>query len=169
MVGQRYALSTSKDPDLSASDRFKRALEILDDVERLDVAAPPGSVRDDSPARAERRAVEQRQESLGLRGAIYKRRWQIEGDHIDLERAVGFYLKGYQLGRAFEPNALGVETDQGYTGINAAFVLDLLARAEAKQASYAGIRSGAAEQRVAQAREIRQWLAATLPRLIERG
>ena len=34
-VGQRHALCTYKDPDLQAADRFKRALEILDEVDTL--------------------------------------------------------------------------------------------------------------------------------------
>jgi len=34
-IGQRHALCTYKDTDLAAADRFKRALEILDEVDRL--------------------------------------------------------------------------------------------------------------------------------------
>src|SRR5215467_3389830 len=60
-VAQRHALCTYKDPDLPARDRFKRALEILDEVERM--AYTPKEL----------------QESLGLRGAVYKRLWQVEG------------------------------------------------------------------------------------------
>src|SRR6266702_3287732 len=60
-IGQRHALCTYKDTDLAVADRFNRALEILDEVDQLECV----------PA--------QRQESLGLRGAVYKRMWQVEG------------------------------------------------------------------------------------------
>jgi tetratricopeptide repeat protein len=169
-VGQRHALSTYKDPDLPAADRFQRALEILDEVDQLDLGAPPASL---PPAKLETfdrrvKEIEQRQESLGLRGAVYKRRWQVEGQRIDLERALGFYLKGYQIGLQFEKNELGVETDQGYNGINAAFVLDLLAREDARQAMYADVESTVAIGRFTAAREIRRLLASKLPALVER-
>src|SRR5262249_18396573 len=110
-VAQRHALCTYKDPDLPARDRFKRALEILDEVERM--AYTPKEL----------------QESLGLRGAVYKRLWQVEGQRADLERSLGFYLRGYELGPA---------QDQGYTGINASFILDVLAREDATEAAKTG-------------------------------
>jgi predicted acylesterase/phospholipase RssA len=166
-VAQRQALSTYRDPDLPATERFQRALEILDHVDRLDLGAPPpGAAR---PGRSERLEIEQRQESLGLRGAIYKRRWQIEAQRIDLEHALGFYLRGYQIGRAFTDNELGVETDQGYAGINAAYVLDLLAREDAKQAGFSGIEPALARQRTRQAKEIRSHLVAALPALVQQA
>jgi predicted acylesterase/phospholipase RssA len=167
-VGQRHALSTYKDPDLPASERFQRALEILDQVDQLDLGAPPAGLAA-TDARSDRREIEQRQESLGLRGAVYKRRWQIEGQRIDLERALGFYLKGFHLGREFNGNPLGLETDQGYTGINAAYVLDLLARDDAARARDTGIEPLLARKRAGEAREIRQLLADELPELAARA
>ncbi len=110
-VGQRHALCTYKDPDLPAADRFRRALEILDEVEILNLAP------------------REMQESLGLRGAVYKRMWQVEGQSADLARSCGYYLKGYTM---------GPENDQGYTGINAAFVLEHLAREAAIEARKTG-------------------------------
>lgn len=165
-VGQDYALSTYRDPDLPAAHRFDKALEILDAVDRLDLAQPPVSDPPQPPSEA--RAVAQRQESLGLRGSIYKRRWQIEGQRADLERSLGFYLKGYQLGRAFAGNSLGVETDHGYTGINAAFVMDLLAREDAEEAKCASLEPLAARRRYKEARRIRQHLAGALPQVAAR-
>jgi predicted acylesterase/phospholipase RssA len=126
IVGQRHALCTYKDPDLPAADRFERALEILDEVDLLEMSS----------------AV--RQESLGLRGAVYKRRWQVEGQRADLAQSRNFYLAGYQI---------GPEHDLGYTGINAAFVLDLLAR-EDESSTFRR-----------QAREIRERLVKLLPEL----
>src|SRR3954471_13484387 len=91
-IGQRHALCTYKDTDLAVADRFKRALEILDEVDLLGCT------------------LSQQQESLGLRGAVYKRMWQVEGQRKDLLRSLAYYLKGFEIGPA---------TDQGYTGINA--------------------------------------------------
>ena len=169
-VGQRHALSTYKDQDLPAADRFQRALEILDEVDQLDLGAPPASLPAAEAASFDRatKEIEQRQESLGLRAAVYKRRWQMEGQRIDLEKALGFYLKGYEIGLQFQKNELGVETDGGYNGINAAFVLDLLARDEARQVAPAAITPTVATERAAKAREIRQLLAAKLPTLASR-
>jgi predicted acylesterase/phospholipase RssA len=137
-VGQRHALCTYKDPDLPAAERFKWALEILAEVDLL------GPTPND------------RQESAGLRGAIYKRKWQVEGQRTDLERALGHYLLGYEL---------GPEHDQGYTGINAAFVLDLLAREDAADAKKTGTPVVVALEFWERARTIRRRLAALLPEL----
>ena len=61
------------------------------------------------------------QETLGLAGAIYKRRWQATGQKDQLERSYHYYRRGYDL---------GPKNDFGYTAINAAFVLDQLADIE---------------------------------------
>src|SRR5262249_15747036 len=117
------------------------------------------------PEAASRLPIAQRQESCGLRGAVYKRRWQIEGQHGDLEHSLGSYLSGYELGANSAINPLGVETDQGYTGINAAYVLDLLARENARESQHTGIDPLGARQQVEKARAIRTHLASALPAL----
>src|SRR5262245_40075222 len=139
-IGQRHALCTYKDTDLAAADRFKRALEILDEVDRLEC----------EPF--------QQQESLGLRGAVYKRMWQVEGQRKDLLRSLAYYLEGFEI---------GPETDQGYTGINAAFVFDLLAREEAIEAEVTGTRWSVADDYWRNGRAIRVQLAKLLPDLPE--
>jgi hypothetical protein len=88
----------------------------------------------------------QQQESLGLRGAVYKRMWQVEGQRKDLLRSLAYYLKGFEIGPA---------TDQGYTGINAAFVFDLLAREEAIEAEVTGTRWSVADDHWRKGRDIR--------------
>jgi hypothetical protein len=95
---QQQALCTYKDVDLSPEDKFDRALAILN---RL------GDVRTTTD-----------QETLGLVGAIHKYKWEVYGQKQDLEHSLAFYLRGYRL---------GVAPDYGYSAINAAFVLDLLA------------------------------------------
>jgi hypothetical protein len=69
------------------------------------------------------------QQTLELLGAIYKRKWELDTQKLHLERSLAYYR------RAYEQRVAG---DYGYTGINAAYVLDLLARlemAEAKKAN----------------------------------
>jgi len=63
------------------------------------------------------------QETLGLLGAIHKRKWESDGDKLQLEKALSYYRRGYEAGA--DRNKY-----YGYTGINAAFLLDLLAHIE---------------------------------------
>ena len=97
----RQAQSTYKDPELSAGSRTERALEILGSIEDL------ATTRD--------------QEILGLTGTIYKQQFQVYARTQYLERALAYYSRGYEQ---------GIESDYGYTAINCAFVLDLLASLE---------------------------------------
>jgi predicted acylesterase/phospholipase RssA len=64
-----------------------------------------------------------RQELLGILGSISKMRWSAFGLRDQLEQSLAFYTGGMNL---------GIELDQGYTAINAAFVLDLLGRSGAR-------------------------------------
>jgi predicted acylesterase/phospholipase RssA len=137
---QQHALSTYKDPDLSAESRLDRALEILDSIENLKTT--------------------NNQETLGMAGAIHKRKWEVNSQKQHLERALAFYLRGYNF---------GIKSDDGYTAINAAFVLDLLANQEETQARKAGDTSDVAGARHAQARQIREAIVGTLTGQAGRG
>jgi predicted acylesterase/phospholipase RssA len=132
-IAQKRALSTYKDPDLQADLKLRCALEILQEVDPLDASTS--------------------QEILGLAGAIYKRIWEYTGRERQLETSLAFYMRGYQL---------GVASDYGYTGINAAFILDVLADLESpdQQPIAAVVRT--AEQRRSEAMQIRQDIIKTL-------
>ena len=135
-IAQQRALCTYKDPDLLSDERLDTALQILkegDDLERT---------RD--------------RESLGLAGAIYKRKWELTGQERDLEQSLAYYERGYETGRT---------EDYGWTGINAAFVLDLLADHESTTTVGDGL--GTAELRRKRANEIRQQIASNLPSLLD--
>jgi tetratricopeptide (TPR) repeat protein len=138
-LAQRHALCTYKDPDLPMHEKLSLALEILTEVEDL------RTTRD--------------QETLGLAGAIYKRRWQLDTDKGHLERSLSYYHRGWEV---------GPETDFGYTGINAAYVLDLLARLEEKEAAETGSTSSSAQARRERAQQIRHTLVEVLPDLPSR-
>ncbi|HZQ56159.1 MAG TPA: patatin-like phospholipase family protein [Bryobacteraceae bacterium] len=100
-IQRDLALCTYKNPDLPPDRRLKEAESI--DSKLLE---------DATLTRA------QRQDALGLMGAIWKQRWRTYGLREHLEKSLLYYREGM---------ALGIELDYGYTAVNAAFVLDLLA------------------------------------------
>jgi predicted acylesterase/phospholipase RssA len=158
-IYQKSALYTYKDPDLPADWRLDRALELLEAAEDLAATRDP--------------------ESLGLAGAICKRKWEVDSSRHHLDRALAFYLRGYALGApaghedvlqylAHDPNAfLDARKDQGYTGINAAFIMDVLARLEEESAASAGMVSESAGQRRRAARLIREEITRSVPSLLQ--
>lgn len=135
-LAQQHALCTYKDPDLPQVERADRALEILSEVDNLDETAD--------------------QETLGLAGAIFKYKWVADGQRLNLERSLAYYLRGYDL---------GVAGDNGYTGINAAFVLDLIAFQEESETKKAGLETATTAGRRERAREIREDIIVQVPEL----
>lgn len=138
-VGQQLALCTYKDPDLPRHEALNTALALLKEVGDLE------NTHD--------------QETLGLAGAVYKRLWETTARKEQLERSFEFYFRGYREGPA---------RDQGFTAINAAYVLDLLAAQEAPEPSDRAANSpaaAAAAERVALASQIREAIisAVTVP------
>ncbi len=140
-VLQQLALATYKDVDQPAEARLERALEILSGIGDLAKVSDP--------------------ETLGLAGAIHKRKWEIDSQPQHLERSLTYYLRGYRSTGPSSP-----DYDYGYTGINAAFVLDLLASQEEDEARRGGGKSESAETRRAQAKAIREELRTVLPSLL---
>lgn len=133
---QQRSLCTYKDPDLPAEDRFDRALGILDAADPLGTST--------------------NQETLGQAGAIYKRKWELTASGTYLEMSLAYYLRG---------QAQGVANDYGYTAINAAFVLDVLAASATTSAVAAVDLSQFAQQRQEQAQTIRKEIVRILPPL----
>jgi predicted acylesterase/phospholipase RssA len=141
---QQLALCTYKDQDLPIDERLNRALDILEEVEVL---------RD-----TDEHETTKNQETLGLLGSIYKRKWEVDNFRVNLERSLYYYLRGYQQGPV---------NDQGYTGINAAFILDKLANLEEGEAGVTSGLSDIAAQRRKQAREIREDIIKQVSPLID--
>jgi predicted acylesterase/phospholipase RssA/MinD-like ATPase involved in chromosome partitioning or flagellar assembly len=123
---QQLALCTYKDQDLEPDERFNRAIATLGEAEDL--------------------ATTTNQETLGMLGAIYKRKWEVDNLRANLDRSLAYYLRGYRV---------GAEKDQGYTGINAAYVLDQLADLAEGEADEAGGELKVAKARRDSARTIR--------------
>ncbi|HEX3559383.1 MAG TPA: patatin-like phospholipase family protein [Pyrinomonadaceae bacterium] len=161
-IFQKAALYTYKDPDLPLEWKLDRAYKILGKIE--DLAATHDT------------------ETLGLAGAIFKRKWEVDGKRQNLERALFYYLKGYAQGlpagatvaeradvlkylRENPASVLDASKDQGWNGLNAAFVLDVLAAQEDEEAARVGVSARIADERRAQARLIREELARSVPPL----
>ena len=108
---QQLALCTYKDEDLPASQRLADALVLLESI----------GLRDRNTTDAE---------TLALGGAVYKRKWESEGQLDHLYQALGFYEAAWRR---------NPKQDQGYGGLNAAFALDLLAARAAVLARRAGL------------------------------
>ena len=83
------------------------------------------------------------QEALGLAGSIHKRRWRATGQKNQLELSYHYYRRGCDVGPS---------KDNGYTAINAAFVLDQLTDLEATDCA------PAINDRRAEAKRIREAL-----------
>ncbi len=137
---QQRALCTYKDPDLPLLQRLDQALHILNGTEGTPAGPDPGLLPEGILSQSKN------PETLGLAGAICKRKWEAEGRRSDLEKSYQYYLRGHvaDMGLvnyaeipAAGSNAPGAEPldvvlnvkpdhNFGYAGINAAFVLDLL-------------------------------------------
>lgn len=106
-LAQQLALTTYKDPDLPTDQKYARALEVL---------RKECNLRETTD-----------QETLGLAGAIYKRRWEMEGQRQFLEKSCYYYLRACRKDPQRDSAA-----GHGYNEINAAFVLDVLADLETR-------------------------------------
>lgn len=96
---QQLALCTYKDKNLNPTAQQDKALKIL---ETLDL-------RNDQNIDSE---------TLALAGAIFKRKWEQKRQEKHLYDALAFYRAAYERNPS---------QDKGYGGINAAFLLDILA------------------------------------------
>jgi predicted acylesterase/phospholipase RssA len=132
-LAHQLALVTYKDPDLPPDEKLNNAFNILCEADDI------RTTKD--------------QETLGLAGAIHKRLWELDGQKQHLERSLVFYLRGFEQ---------GVERDFGYTGINAAFALDLIAYQEEEEAGQTSLVLKSTEDRRSKAIEIRGKIAETL-------
>lgn len=143
VIVQQLALCTYKDDDLPVEERLTRALDVLSSLGDLSTTTD--------------------QETLGIAGGIFKRRWEQDGNRVALERSLACYQRGYEIGN---PN--DASYDLGYTGINAAFVLDLLAVEEERAARDIDGVVELAQSRHARADRIRRDLVDTLRAVVAR-
>ncbi|MFQ6023906.1 MAG: tetratricopeptide repeat-containing protein [Acidiferrobacterales bacterium] len=131
---QQLALSTYKDEELLASMRFADALALLEEV----------GLRDPDEAIQQRRIDPiTLPETLALGGAVYKRKWEHGGQLEDLHQALALYRAAWERDG---------QLDKGYGGVNAAYVLDILA----SRARIVAVRSGTKPEEAKEANELQQ-------------
>lgn len=128
---QKRALYTYKDVNQPLGTRLTDALEFLEKEASLQTTTD--------------------QETLGLAGAIYKRKWELDRNLGHLQQSLDYYRKGSEQ-KPWE--------DQGYTSINAAYVLDLLASLQKGNAQEA-------QNRRAEANRIRTEIIELVPKMVE--
>ncbi|MCC6459773.1 MAG: patatin-like phospholipase family protein [Saprospiraceae bacterium] len=141
---KNLARSTYKDDELPSDRRFDSAANILIGCFLPDATGKGFDLNKFDPARLKD------QEVLGQLGSIYKRKWKFGSQLADLYRSLEFYETGYHLWRSHK------HYDQFYTGINAAFVYDLLAVTLERMISPFGKTGKTAAEFRAKADEIRQ-------------
>ena len=132
---QQLALCTYKDEGLPPRKRLDQATILLEEI----------GLRSPENISAE---------TLGLGGAIYKRKWQKFGQLEDLHESLFFYRAAFERNR---------QQDMGYGGANAAFILDLLANRAHGIARRNGTSSDEAQHLQKQAKDLRQQMAEQIP------
>ena len=157
-VIQQLALCTYKDQELPASTRFADALALLEEAGLCDP----------------KHAIEEKgldpttlPETLGLGGAVYKRMWQSGGQIEHLHQALFFYRAAWERDTTEEK-----EIDKGYGGVNAAYILDLLAA----RATTIAVRAGTKPEDAAEVNKLhqeacvlREAMAEIIPKLGEKN
>ena len=138
-IVQQLALCTYKDEELHPTSRFDAALKLLESI----------GLRD---------PLNKDSETLGLGGAVYKRMWERGGKLDEAYAALNFYRAAW--GR-------NPEQDRGFGGVNAAFLLDVLALRQARIAKRSGGTEAEAAKLRAEARSLREAMQKSLPAAAE--
>ncbi|MBF0107746.1 MAG: patatin-like phospholipase family protein [Magnetococcales bacterium] len=125
------AVAIYKDPELLDDLKLDQALHDLKKNLDLDVAEDP--------------------ELLGVAGAICKRKWETTGHLHDLKEALTYYLRGWNTSTRSES-----KVDRSYPGINAAFILDLLATRNKETSGKNKVLGTMADQSQSEAKKIRE-------------
>lgn len=144
---QKLALCTYKDEELPPAKRFAEALSLLD---RIGLRNPREAI---DLGKIARKTVP---ETLGLGGAIYKRLWEYNGQIEHLHQSLALYRSAWE----FDP-----EKDQGYGGVNAAYILDILADRARVYAIRSGTKDDEAQRLRRDAQVLREELLTVVVRL----
>jgi predicted acylesterase/phospholipase RssA len=139
-AAQQLALSTYKDEELPPDSRLSDALKMLEAIGlRKPECADP--------------------ETLGQGGAIFKRRWERSGQIEDLHTSLHFYMSGWSRNR---------QDDMGYCGVNAAYILDVLANRARIAAAREKTTDRHADGLAGEARALREEMKRELPDIAAR-
>jgi predicted acylesterase/phospholipase RssA len=138
-AAQQLALNTYKDEELPPDSRLSAALKVLEEIGLRE----PGC---NDP------------ETLGQGGAVYKRAWEHGGQIEDLHTSLHFYLSGWTRNK---------QDDMGYCGVNAAYILDLLAHRARIAAAREKITERHADDLAQEARVLREEMKRSLAALAD--
>ncbi|RJQ46111.1 MAG: patatin family protein, partial [Nitrospiraceae bacterium] len=139
-IVQQLALCTYKDEEVLPATRFQKALEFLEEIGLR-------KEETDDP------------ETLALGGAVYKRMWEYRGQIEHLHESLAFYRAGWHASLKPEPGsdkAPSPPRDYGYSAVNAAYILDVLASRARVLSKRTGTRSEEAEKYAREAKELRE-------------
>lgn len=128
LIIQQLALCTYKDDELLPRKRFQEALKLLEDI---------GLLNPEDAINRKGISPDTISETLSLGGAIYKKMWEYGGQLEHLHQALAFYRSAWER----DP-----KQDLGYGGVNAAYILDLLASRCMTIAVRSGIRPSQADE-----------------------
>lgn len=128
-LAQALALATYKDQTLLRDDALQEAHDVLASAFDLQ------ELRDE--------------ETFGLLGAIQKRRWRLDGNRRWLEESLHYYRQAWEKRGQLDKY-------EGYSAVNAAFILELLADLDDREDRDRGVPPGRGDQQREQARQIRQ-------------
>ena len=137
---QQLALCTYKDEELQPDKRYADAIEILEEI----------GLRDEETQDAE---------TLALGGAVYKRRWEYGGQLEYLYESLSFYRAAHER---------NPQQDMGYGGINAAYILQILAARVRAAAKRSGTEPVEARKFERQATELRREIVKQLSERLEK-
>lgn len=141
---QQLALCTYKDEELIPARRYGEALALLEKI----------GLRDPDHADPAQVPPETLPRTLALGGAVYKRLFESTGQLDHLHRALALYRA------AWDRNP---KLDMGFGGVNAAYVLDLLAFRLESAGRRTGTASAEAGRMRGEARALRELMARQLP------
>ena len=135
-IVQQLALCTYTDEELLPIPRFSDALLLLEEI----------GLRDSAVIKAKEIDPKTLPETLALGGAVYKRKWEYGGQLEHLHEALHFYRAAWEHDN---------EQDMGYGGVNAAYVLDILASRAKIVAARSGSKPREANELQRQAKALR--------------
>ena len=113
---QQLAIYVYKDDSLPSDVKFKEAFKILNQADDLKLT--------------------NNSESLGIAGAIYKRKWRFDRQFRNLDLSLYYYKKGFEKWKLFlKDNLDSFSNDNGFTAINYAYINELMAVDKLEQIS----------------------------------
>ncbi|MCI0400492.1 MAG: patatin-like phospholipase family protein [Gammaproteobacteria bacterium] len=139
-VTQQLAACTYKDDNLQPMNRFNEAIKILEDI---GLSNPKNS----------------NSKTLALGGAIFRQMWVFSGQLTYLYESIKFYRAAYER---------NPEMDVGYGGVNAAYLLDVLASHARVTEMRHGTSLKSSSELIQEAAILREHMVEHVPRSVEK-